>query len=856
MVPVVRATRLTVPAPPSVITPPRSRLSAVRLIAVPEILPLVVSSPVSAMVTPDPPATVPLTVSATPSLSVKAAAVNEPRVVTALVVPVAPRRLAAAEAEPVRVPAIKVPPSVIDPLVAIRETVPAPPSVTSPLMAMLVPCRLIEAPATVCPALIASRSALVSVTPPATEMVLEMVSAGTSFSENAADGNRPRVPTWLEPRSVTVPMAEPLNTPVMIRPDPLSLTVPTLATSVVELTALPPVLIVPEMVMFGAVSDTGAADSTLAIVRLSVVSNVKPVATVNEPRVVTSLALPRPTEPPLATPDSVVTCRSVLAPSSMLRVDRRSNARAAPPLPTPRSRLLASVKPCAVIDPCAEPSRTRLDPTPVRSTIWPRRPTLSTPGVSSAYSKMPPVIVPAPATEKAFARTDTVPVEGAEASAPVVKRPTPSSPLERRMTSPEVAETIPLTLSARPSFSEIVPVVAVKEPRLVIWFAATEAPLRIADAPTEPISVSAPIVPVSVMPPVAAVAIRSTVPVEVTRPEIARLVPLNVTPEPLTVCPAATVSKPPLVSVTAPAVAETLLATVSAAPSFRLMTVPVSVPSVPIWLEPERLMAVIAEPDSVPVVMDPVPAIVVVWATSDTELVALPPVVIEPGMVMLFAFSDTGPPAVSSPATVRSVPSPSVNPPALTVNVPTLVTVLLRLLNVTEPVLATPVSVVTFSSSNPPSEMLFVDCRSSAVALPRPTLRLRLAPSVIPVAVIEPRAAPSRTKGVPTPVRSAIWAPTPPTCNAVRESVAYSNVPPVMVPAGSTVIESARAETVPVETAANVPPAWTAMEFPLPAAFSTMSPAVAVTTPVTFRTVPLLTAIDPVVAVNNPRSTI
>ena len=49
----------------------------------------------------------PLTVSATPSLSVKAAAVNEPRVVTALVVPVAPRRLAAAEAEPVRVPAIR-----------------------------------------------------------------------------------------------------------------------------------------------------------------------------------------------------------------------------------------------------------------------------------------------------------------------------------------------------------------------------------------------------------------------------------------------------------------------------------------------------------------------------------------------------------------------------------------------------------------------------------------------------------------------------------------------------------------------------------------------------------------------------
>ena len=177
---------------------------------------------------------------------------------------------------------------------------------------------------------------------------------------------------------------------------------------------------------------------------------------------------------------------------------------------------------------------------------------------------------------------------------------------------------------------------------------------------------------------------------------------------------------------------------------------------------PVRLIEVRAEPVNVPVAMEPVPLIVVVLANRVTEPVALPPVVIEPGMVILGAVNETVP-AFSTPLTEIPLNEPNVKPPAA-LKLPTDATVLSGLLSVTDPEVTTPVKVVTLSSALPPSETLPADCRSRALAtppLPTPRSRLLSSVSAVAIGVAALRTEPSRTRPVPMPVRSMIAPPVP-----------------------------------------------------------------------------------------------
>src|SRR5215472_18847404 len=140
------ATRFVLPVPPSLTTPGRSIVAAVRPTAIgpPDgpIVPLTTSGAVSTIVALVPAVTGPVTVSFTVSCSVKSDALNPASVLIWLV----PTRLAACstppfDALPDSVPTSSVPVSPIVPALATRFVLPVPPSLTTPGMSIVAAIR-------------------------------------------------------------------------------------------------------------------------------------------------------------------------------------------------------------------------------------------------------------------------------------------------------------------------------------------------------------------------------------------------------------------------------------------------------------------------------------------------------------------------------------------------------------------------------------------------------------------------------------------------------------------------------------------------------------------------------------------
>ncbi len=279
----------TVPAPPSVTTPSITMPPPDSATAVPDSVckALIVIDPVSVTLT-DPVSETVLTIVRFGLLSsVRLAPVIEPRLTMLFVVAVEPRRLMAATADPLSVPAISVPDSVIDPTLANNATVPAPPSVRSPVIEILGAVRLTAA----------------------ADSVLPTVSGVASFSVKPVAENDPIEPMRLAPDRLTVVAALPPNVPVVMIPAPLI--VPTLVSNDTAPVAVPPVVIGPEMVRLSADNVTPGADKVPATVSAPVSVRLKlcPVpVTVNAPIVPMPPALlVSATDPPATVPVSVET---------------------------------------------------------------------------------------------------------------------------------------------------------------------------------------------------------------------------------------------------------------------------------------------------------------------------------------------------------------------------------------------------------------------------------------------------------------------------------------------------------------------------------------------------------------------
>jgi hypothetical protein len=330
---------------------------------------------------------------------------------------------------PDSVPAIRMPVSLIVPLVAIRVTWPAPPSVTSPGIVMLAPVKDTALAVTV-PAMVSSAlSVIEALGPPATTPVT--LSDSPSFSANPAALNDASVAIWL-----TVPASKRLVAPVEC-PDkvpainvPGSLIVPPVAIS--ETVPAPPSLTRPEMVR-------------LAPLRLTAVALTAPLIDKLPLSRIVALA------PPLTTP---VTAR---------------------PMPS------SSVKPAAVNEPSVATWLVVVE-VPV-IVVAPPEPPDSVPAISVPVSLMAPLLVirltvPPPPSVTRPGIEIAVPLR---LTAVALTVPPIVSDALSAIVAVAPPLTVPLTFSVAPSFS--VNAVPVTLPRVRIWLAAG----------VEPVSVIAPV---------------------------------------------------------------------------------------------------------------------------------------------------------------------------------------------------------------------------------------------------------------------------------------------------------------------------------------------------------------------------
>ena len=278
--------------------------------------------------------------------------------------------------------------------------------------------------------------------------------------------------------------------------------------------------------------------------------------------------------------------------------------------------------------------------------------------------------------------------------------------------------------------------------------------------------------------------------------------------------------------------------------------VAVNFPRVPTWLRPGKLTVAADDPRNWLATMTPAPLIVPVLVVSETVPLVVPPVEIVPGTVM-FADASVTPAATSGPATV-SVPvgccSVNVLPPPETVKLPTVSMPEELAVSETGPPLTVPVSVETFRNPPlPPSVTVPVARRSSARATP-PLARSKALPVVMPVAVIAPAAWPSRISVEPMPVRLTMLPPVP-TFRPPAVFGAYSNTPPVTVPALENL--SARNEAALAPGTVTAPPAAILMPLPPPVEVRTASPPVVASVPPIAKAPPL-TSVKPLTAVTAP----
>src|SRR6185437_10275517 len=256
----VLATSETVPEPPSVTVPPMAMLSAVKAIAVAATVPVVMlSRPASVTVRLALLFTRPVIVSALPSFSVSPEALRLLILAIWFAVAVLPGKLADPLALPESVPATRVPVSLIVPVVAISDTVPALPSVTVPAMPILsaVIATAVAITVPVPPTVSRPLSVMFALAPPLTEPAI--VSALPSFSVRPAAVKLPSVPIWLAVAVAPARFAESFALPESVPAItvPISLIVPVLAIS--DTVPAPPSVTVPDMPILSAVNATAFA---------------------------------------------------------------------------------------------------------------------------------------------------------------------------------------------------------------------------------------------------------------------------------------------------------------------------------------------------------------------------------------------------------------------------------------------------------------------------------------------------------------------------------------------------------------------------------------------------------------------
>ena len=254
IVPVV-AIRPTVPPPAADIAPGMAMSVAVSATALPVMLPPTVSPATSVIVAAAPPASAPLTDSAAPSFSANPAAVK----LASAAIWLLPVRLAVVTALPDSVPAIRLPVSPIEPVVAIRPTVPPPPSVTTPGMLMLPAVRPMALAVTVPPIVRLPLSTMLAAGPPFS--VPFTARPMPSFSTKSVAEKLPSAAIWLVVGVCPTRFVAPVELPVRVPETsvPVSVIVPASAT---RLTVPPPLSVTtPAMPMMLAVNAIAAADS-------------------------------------------------------------------------------------------------------------------------------------------------------------------------------------------------------------------------------------------------------------------------------------------------------------------------------------------------------------------------------------------------------------------------------------------------------------------------------------------------------------------------------------------------------------------------------------------------------------------
>ena len=655
---------------------------------------MVIAGAVSATVAPIPPVRVPATVSGTVSLIV-----TPPPAVTVPRVPIrfAPDRLnaAAVGTRALRVPVVIAPPPLIVPVLAVSVTVPVaePPVVMRPEMVM-----------PPVPDSVSVSDTDAAETGPVT------VSAAPSVRENdpAVTVKAPRAPMALVPVRLTAEAAVPVNVPVVMVPAPLI--VPVLANRATDPAAVPPVVIAPGIVSMGAVSDTDDAETGPATVSATLsVREKAPAVAVSAPRVPMAFRPARLIEAavPVRVPVVIVLPAPLMVPPL---ASRETKPVTVPPVViAPGMVMFGAVSDTDV----AERGPVTVSPTVSTSANAPETETAPREPMALAPDRVIAVAVPVSVPVVIAAVSLTVPALAISATDPAFVPPVLTAPVmvsTGAVSDTEDAVSGPATVSATPSVSDNAPA-AVTEPNVPIAC----VPLS-ASAAREPVSVPVVIVPAPVAVP----------PVENRETEPVALPPVVRAPDramsPLTVVRAMAPAAVPLVEIVPgivrpaawsvtelPAAGPLTVRGVDRSASDTMPALAANEPREPMALAPVRVIDVAAEPLSAPVVMAPAPLIVPMvvmmmappaltvpaMANRETEPVALPPLVMAPGIVMLGAVRETAA-AETGPATVRLERSLSVRPaPPVTVKLPRVSIVLAALASVTGPVLTVPVRVLT-----------------------------------------------------------------------------------------------------------------------------------------------------------------
>ena len=196
----------------------------------------------------------------------------------------------------------------------------------------------------------------------------------------------PNVPIRFAPVKNPVVSALPLRTPVTMRPD--ADTTPDVPVSVTELTALPPVVIDPELFteMLDAVSDTGAADrAPFTANGAALVSEKPPVVTERSPIAAMLLALVSATEPVTPLELCRVPATRLPAPACVTPFPEADRSTVAPARMWPA---FSTIPPL--------PALRVSTPDPVLAPIEPFTTMVGTPAIATLAPLSPPAMVSAP----------------------------------------------------------------------------------------------------------------------------------------------------------------------------------------------------------------------------------------------------------------------------------------------------------------------------------------------------------------------------------------------------------------------------------------------------------------------------